>query len=33
MPNAKLRCAVFPGHDTAIISDMKDYQGDLFFAY
>ena len=30
-PNARLRCAVFGGTDTAYIIDMHDYEGDLFY--
>ena len=29
--NARLRCAVFSGTDTAYITDMKDYYGDAFY--
>jgi len=30
-PNAKLRCAVFAGTDSAVIIDRKEYEGDLFY--
>lgn len=30
-PNAKLRCAVFSGVDTAIILDRKEFEGDVFY--
>jgi len=30
-PNAKLRCAVFSGTDTAYIVDRKEFEGDLFY--
>ena len=29
--NARLRCAVFSGTNTAYITDMKDYSGDVFY--
>jgi ATP-dependent DNA helicase RecG len=30
-PNAKLRCAVFSGGDTAVILDRKEFEGDVFY--
>ncbi|MDR1996781.1 MAG: putative DNA binding domain-containing protein [Candidatus Margulisbacteria bacterium] len=30
-PNAKLRCAVFGGNDTAVIIDRQEYTGDIFY--